>query len=376
MNQRPLKILYVINVDWFFVSHFMPFAAEAQRRGWRCGVACEVTDRREQLEAAGIEVCELALSRGARRAGRFWRSARALAREIAARRPDIVHAIGLEAVVIAALARRLAPRTRFVFAPTGLGFAGANPNLRARLMRQTFPAVLGKLGGDAGWIFENEDDPAHFRLTRRQRQNALIVGGAGVDVDIFGPRPLPPRPPLRVAQVSRMIWSKGADLAVEAVTALRREGHSIELALVGDADVHNPQPTPLATLEEWNAREGIAWLGRRSDVVEIWAQHHVACLPSRGGEGLPKSLIEAAACGRPIVTTDVPGCRALVRDGIEGFVVPPDDVGALVAALRRFLDEPALAERMGRAARERAIAGYSDRQIGASIADYYERLLA
>jgi glycosyltransferase involved in cell wall biosynthesis len=339
-------------------------------------VACEVTDRREQLEAAGIEVCELALSRGARRAGRFWRSARALAREIAARRPDIVHAIGLEAVVIAALARRLAPRTRFVFAPTGLGFAGANPNLRARLMRQTFPAVLGKLGGDAGWIFENEDDPAHFRLTRRQRQNALIVGGAGVDVDIFGPRPLPPRPPLRVAQVSRMIWSKGADLAVEAVTALRREGHSIELALVGDADVHNPQPTPLATLEEWNAREGIAWLGRRSDVVEIWAQHHVACLPSRGGEGLPKSLIEAAACGRPIVTTDVPGCRALVRDGIEGFVVPPDDVGALVAALRRFLDEPALAERMGRAARERAIAGYSDRQIGASIADYYERLLA
>ena len=370
-------VLFVINVDWFFVSHFLPFVAEARRRGYRCCLACEITGERARLEAAGVEVFPLALSRGARSLGSFWRAARGLARLIEAQAPQVVHAIGLEAVTTAALGRLWSPRAQFVFAPTGLGYAALRSGLRARALGRVFPMVLGRSSaGRVGWIFENEDDPATFGLVRKRRQGILIVGGAGVDLEAFRPTEFPARPPLRVAQVSRMIRSKGPDLAVEAVAALRRAGHPVELTLVGDPDAFNPHPVPQTTLQQWNDMAGVRWTGRQQDIPAVWASHHVACLPSRGGEGLPKSLIEAAACGRAIVTTDVPGCRALVRDGIEGFVVPTESAEALAVALQRLLDTPGLVAKMGHAARQRAVSGYSDRQVAARVVDYYERLLA
>jgi glycosyltransferase involved in cell wall biosynthesis len=366
-------VLYVINVDWFFVSHFLGFAAEARRRGYRCGLACEVTDKRDLLEAAGIAVFPLELTRGARNAGRYWRAARSLSRLIEAQRPDVVHAIGLEAVTAAALARRLrAGAARFVFAPTGLGTAGLRPGVKGLLLRRVLPAGLRLIaGGGAGWLFENDDDPKSFGLRPARHPDVLVVGGAGADIEAFRPMPFPPRPPLRVAMVARMIWAKGPDLAVSAVTALRRSGLPVELTLVGDPDPFNPNPIAPATLQEWNRTDGMRWVGRCSDIPAVWAEHHVACLPSRGGEGLPKSLIEAAASGRPMVTADVPGCRTFVRDGIDGFVVEPGNAAALAGALRRFVEMPDLVESMGRAARERAVAGYSDRGIAAQVVDYY-----
>jgi glycosyltransferase involved in cell wall biosynthesis len=268
------------------------------------------------------------------------------------------------------------PRGQFIFAPTGLGFAQtqtASPKSWA--LRRIMPSTLRRLGGArAGWIFENEDDARIFGFGGNGAARKLVVGGAGVDIEGFAPRPLPPLPPLRVAMVSRMIHSKGPDLAVAAVGKLRNAGYSIELTLAGDADPFNPRPMPGKLLEQWKNTPGIRWIGRQSDVAALWADHHLACLPSRGGEGLPKSLLEAAACGRAIVTTDVPGCRDLVRHGVEGLLVPPGSADALAAALRRFLDQPELVAHMGAAARERVQAGYSERQVASAVMDFYGRL--
>ncbi len=183
-----------------------------------------------------------------------------------------------------------------------------------------------------------------------------IVGGVGIDSSLYAPKPLPPQPPLRVALVARMLWSKGVDIAVEAVRLARRDGADVELSLYGAPDPGNRRAISEATLREWSGEE-VVWHGATRDVASVWAAHHVACLPSRGGEGLPRSLLEAASCGRACLTTDVPGCRALVRDGTEGLLVPPDDARALAVALTKLAADPALVARMGEAARARIESG-------------------
>jgi glycosyltransferase involved in cell wall biosynthesis len=183
-----------------------------------------------------------------------------------------------------------------------------------------------------------------------------VVGGAGVDPAAYRPQPLPPMLPLRVALVARMLWSKGIDVAVEAVRLARAQGAPVELDLYGAPDPSNRRAIAEATLRDWS-RDGVAWHGSTADVAAVWASHHVACLPSRGGEGLPRTLLEAAACGRTLVASDVPGCRSLVRDGVEGLLVPADDAPALAQALVRLSRDPALVAGLGAAARARIEAG-------------------
>ncbi len=183
-----------------------------------------------------------------------------------------------------------------------------------------------------------------------------MIGGAGVDPAAYRPQPLPPMPPLRVALVARMLWSKGIDVAVEAVRLARTQRAPVELDLYGAPDPSNRRAIAEATLRDWS-RDGVAWHGPTTDVAAVWASHHVACLPSRGGEGLPRTLLEAAACGRALVASDVPGCRSLVRDGVEGLLVPADDAPALAQALVRLSRDPALVAGLGTAARARIEAG-------------------
>jgi glycosyltransferase involved in cell wall biosynthesis len=187
---------------------------------------------------------------------------------------------------------------------------------------------------------------------------------------------MPPQPPLKVALVARMLWSKGVDLAVEAVRRARSRGLDVELSLFGVPDPSNRKAIPESTLQGWNAEPGIRWQGPTRDVTAVWRDHHLACLPSRGGEGLPRTLLESAAAGRAILTTDVPGCRHFVRDGIEGLVVPPDNAEALAAALVRLAGDPALVARMGEAARQRVLDGFTERAVMDAVKRLYQEALA
>jgi glycosyltransferase involved in cell wall biosynthesis len=150
----------------------------------------------------------------------------------------------------------------------------------------------------------------------------------------------------------------------------------VELTLHGAPDPSNPKAIPEETLTQWAARPGIDWAGPTRDIEGVWRRHHLCILPSRGGEGLPRTILEAAACGRPILTTDVPGCRSFVRDGLDGMVVPANDAAALAQALIVLARAPALAERMGASARARLIDGHTERDVMNAVKALYRNLLA
>jgi glycosyltransferase involved in cell wall biosynthesis len=371
------RIAFVVTEDWFFVSHFLPMARAAREMGLDVTVITRVRDHADRIAATGARVIALEADRASLDPRAILRTVRGMTAILRDEKPDIVHCIALRSILIGGLAARLAHVPARIFALTGLGFLGARRDRLARLARGGIGLALrrGLAGrGAIHYLFENDDDPRLIGLDPTD-SHVTIVGGAGVDPKAYPVAPLPPQPPLRVALVARMLWSKGIDLAVEAVTAARARGADITLTLHGAPDPDNPKAVPQATLDAYGARPGIAWAGPTRDVPGVWAAHHVALLPSRGGEGLPRTLLEAAASGRAIVTTDVPGCRTLVRDGREGRVVPPDDVEALTQALVDLAGDPRAVMGYGAAARARIHEGFTEDDLRRAIQDLYGRCL-
>lgn len=371
------KLVFIVTEDWFFVSHFLPMARAAHGLGLDVVVVTRVRDHGAAITATGARLVALEAERASLNPLKAVSTIIQLKRILRAEKPDIVHCIALRSILIGGLAARLAGVPARIYALTGLGFLEARGGLAAGLSRRLVMALLtGPLAGKgAHFLFENPDDPAMLGLDPSDKRRVTLVGGAGIDPEALYPAPLPAESPLRVAVVARMLWSKGIDLAVAAVRTARAAGVDVELSLYGAPDPANPKAVPEATLRAWNEEPGIAWHGPTRDVASVWASHHVACLPSRGGEGLPRTLLEAAACGRALLTTDVPGCRALVRDGIEGRVVAPDDVDALVRALADLAAHPAQVAAMGQAARARVLDGYTERDVMAAVSALYRRCL-
>jgi glycosyltransferase involved in cell wall biosynthesis len=370
------KLVFVVTEDWFFASHFLPMARAARELGLEVVVVARVRDHRGAIEAAGARVIALDAERRSLNPLAAGYAAGRLAAVLRSEKPDLVHCIALRAILVGGAAAAMAGVGRRVFALTGLGFLGARQDwlgLGARAAVRTLVRALETK--DTGYLFENPDDPRLIGLDP-QAERVVIVGGAGVDPEALTPAPLPPQPPLKVAVVARMLWSKGIDLAVEGARLAQARGVPVELSLYGAPDPSNPKAIPLATLQAWSTDAGVAWRGPTRDVGAVWREHHVCCLPSRGGEGLPRTLLEGAACGRAIVTTDVPGCRALVREGVEGLLVPPNDAGALADAFARLAADAALVARLGAAARARVLDGFTERAVMDAVKALYADMLA
>lgn len=369
----------MVTEDWFFCSHFLPMARAAVALGFEVAIATRVSDRGELLTREGLTVIPL---RGRR--GRIGPLALAgelidLFRVIRGFRPDLLHLIALKPVLLAGLVGRIAGVRAILCAVTGQGYLAAADGARAAFLRAAVAVALTWLfrSPRTHLLLENADDAAPYAakipgLASRCTQ----VGGAGVDPDKFPATPLPDRQPPVAALVARMLWSKGADLAVAAQQALAAQGKPLTLRLVGAPDPENPRAVPLETLEAWSRLPGVEWLGPRSDIAAVWRDADIALIPSRGGEGLPRALLEAASSGRPIVTTEVPGCREFVRDGVEGRVVAPGSPDALAAALSDLLADPARRAEMGLNARKRLLDGYTETQVAGTVASLYQRLTA
>ncbi len=378
MKAKP-KLLFVVTEDWFFCSHFKPMARAALAEGFDVAVACRVRLHGDEIRGLGCRLLPLEADRKSFNPVAIVRTLRGLKALIEQEDPDIVHLIALRSIVVGGLAAVMAGVERRVVALTGLGLLGASTSWKARAARFALRLYVQLVvdGPDARFLFENRTDPLIFGLDAADTTKVTIVGGAGVDPQALRPEPLPERPPLKLAMIARMLWSKGADTAVAAVVKARAEGVDVTLSLYGAPDPDNPKAIPEKLLREWAALPGITWHGRvrQEDVADIWARHHAAVLPSRGGEGLPRTLLEAAACGRAILTTDVPGCRDLVRGGIEGLLVAPGDVEALARAIIALAREPTWVETFGAAARDRILVGYTEQAVGRTVAYLHRTML-
>lgn len=377
---RP-KLLFVIVEDWFFVSHFISFARAAIAGGFDVAVATRIGQRGPDalaaIAATGARILPLTGNRGALGPASVLGEVGQLVRIMRDETPDIVHLFGLRPILTGSLAARLAGTRRRVVALTGTGLIGAGETAKAKFARAGLRRILRPLtdGRNTRYVFENRADPALLGLSPDDAGKVVILGGAGVDPAQYPQVPMPPLPPLRLAMIARMLWSKGVDTAVEAVTIARSKGVDITLSLYGEPDPENPRALSEATLRDWAARPGVVWLGRTGDVAGVWAAHHAAIQPSRGGEGLPRTLLEAASCGRPILTTDVPGCRDFVRDGQEGYVVPPGDAMALAECITGLAADPERLEALGKAARARVLNGHTEADVTATMLALYRDML-
>ncbi len=373
-----LKILFVATEDWFFASHFLPMARAAREMDCEVVVVARERHHRAVIEKAGARLIALEADRASLSPAGLYGNVATMRRILAREQPDLIHCIALKAIALGGLAARIEGFERRVYAMTGLGFLGARQDRSGEAARLGIRTSLRYLldGPKVRYLFENPDDPVALGLDPADSDHVTIVGGAGVDPLLFLPEPLPPSRPLKVAFVARMLWSKGVDLAVAATVKARAAGLNVELSLYGAPDLANPKSIPEDTLQSWGRIPGISFKGPTLDIAGIWRQHHVCCLPSRGGEGLPRTLLEAAACGRAMLTTDVPGCRSFVRDGVDGLVVKPGDVDTLAQGLITLAGSPMLVDAMGRSARGRVLDGYTERDVMDAVKGLYRAMLA
>ena len=342
------KLLYLVTEDWYFWSHRLPMAQAAQRAGFAVGVATRVAEHGERIRALGFSLHPLRWRRGDIGP---WASLRAIA-EIGdlyrRERPLLVHHVALKPAVLGSIAALAAGVPAVINAVAGMGFVASSPTLRARLLRWPLGFALTRLleRANSRVIVQNDDDrQLLLSLHPGAGERIVTIPGSGVDVAHF--RPVPePAPPVTAGFAGRMLYDKGVAVLVEAQQKLQRRGIDVHLLLAGTPDPENLGSIPPAELATWRSLPGVTLLGQVEDIRTLWSASHIAVLPSRR-EGLPKSLLEAAAMGRPIIATDVPGCREIARADANALLVPPDDVDALATALARLAQDGALRRRFG-----------------------------
>ncbi len=374
MTDTPRTLVFLLMEDWFFASHFWARGLAAKAAGWRVVLVARESAAAREIEASGIEFYPADLDRRRLNPLKELAFSWHLARLYRRLKPDLVHHIALKPIIFGGLAARLAGVKSVINAPIGLGFVFSSSKPLARALRPLVQfALRATLTPPRGVvIFENPDDRDALVSARLVPPEAtLVIRGAGVDTQKFAPTPEPPGP-VRIVLTARMIREKGVADFVEAARILRGKA---EFLLAGAPDPGNPNSVTEAELRGWDAEGVVSWQGPVKDVAGLLAGVHIFCLPSTYREGLPKAVLEAMAAGKPVVTTDIPGCREAVVDGETGFLVPPGNPLALAEALERLISSPELRARLGAAGRRRVEENFSDTIICAATLKVYEDLV-
>lgn len=302
----------------------------------------------------------------------------ALYKLILREKPDIIHAATIKPNIYSCIAAKLSGiDAPVIMSTTGLGSVFVSDDLVSRVLRFIALALYKWLAGNRHVYitFENKDDRAlYLEHGIGDEQRCIRVSGPGVDVAQYQPFPEPTSIPL-VILPARMLWTKGAGDFVEAARLLRQKGIKARFALVGGLDAENAACIPKAQLDAWHASGVVEWWGHRSDMTDIFAQSHIVCLPSYR-EGMPKVLIEAAACSRPIVTADVAGCREIVRHRENGLLIPKCDPEKLAAALEELIADPAMRLAMGKKGRDIVVGQYTQEITVTELLSLYAKALS
>jgi len=368
------KILYLVSEDWYFVSHRLPMARAAQSAGYEVHVATRVDTCGDDIQREGFRLHPIHWRRGNMNPFRLLAAALETRRVYRRINPDLAHHVALVPTLIGSLAALGLPVVR-LNALAGLGFAFTSETVKARAVRPLASLLLGWLlkRPHAAVLVQNPDDYAVVVKLGVPKDNITLIPGSGVDTELLTPLP-EPTGPFTIAFVGRLLDDKGVRILVRAHELLAERGLMVRTLLAGEPDPSNPASIADHVLADWHRVPNLQLLGHVEDIRSIWAQAHAAILPSRR-EGLPKSLLEAAACGRPLIATDVPGCREIARDNVNALLVPPDDAEALANAIEALLKDPSLRARFGSASRKIAASEYSSERVAAEITRLYSRLL-
>lgn len=363
------KLLFTVTEDWAFCSHRLPTAFAARDAGYDVVVVARMRDHQQQIEALGFRTVNWAIKRESQNPFSELSAVLDLIRIYKAERPDVSYHVAIKSIMYGSIAARLSGVKASVNLFSGLGVVFISNAFKFRMIRAAVTPLLR-------WALK----PTFTRLQVQNKDDRSIlnglgistpdctdlVPGSGLDTQDFPYTPEPEDVPPIAVLVARMLWDKGVGELAEAAKLLQQRGTNVRIVLVGAPDPANPASIPESQLKAWNDAGLMEWWGRREDIADILKQSHIAVLPSYR-EGMPRSLLEAAAIGRPLVAFDAVGCRDLINDGENGFLVPFQDVNALADALEKLVNDPALRKRLGHQAREDIERTYSADAIRAQI---------
>jgi glycosyltransferase involved in cell wall biosynthesis len=378
MAESP-KIIFVVNEDWAFMTLRLPMAKAAlafcKSGGGEVIIATRVNEHRAAMEGMGFRVVHVPFERGGINPFKELSVVWQLARLFRAERPDIIHTIALKANLDGSLAALAVPKAAVINTFTGMGavFIGSSGfGLVRKFLISAFCLLMGR--NKAHVIVQNKDDLVLLlELGIARAERSVLIAGSGVNMLEFPHTPEPAGTPV-VTMVARLLWDKGIGELVSTAKLLKERGCAVKIQVVGSPDPQNPQSVDEETLQNWKNEGIVDFLGYRTDIATIWAGSHIAILPSYR-EGLPKSLLEAASCGKPLIATDVPGCRELVKDGENGLLVPVKNTVLLADAIEKLVNDLDLRSQLGDRARVDVEMRYADTVVIDAMCKLYKNLL-
>lgn len=368
--------MFLVTEDWYFVSHRLELAIAAREAGYDVVVATRVARHGERITAAGLQVRPVNFDRAGLNPVKDFGTLLEIAKIYRQEAPDLVHHVALKPIIFGSIAARLLGIRRVVNALAGLGYVYSGADARSKLLRCVIkPALkLALSGSGTALIVQNQDDLRRVIAEKLSTADRVhLIRGAGVDPAAYRPVQPASETPL-VILPARLLREKGVDEFVAAARAVRGRGVKARFALVGAPDPVNPSSVTQAEIDAWVAEGVVEYWGWRDDMPAVFSQAQIVCLPTSYGEGLPKSLLEAAAAGCAIVATDNPGCKELVEPGVTGWMVPMGQVAALAEALHEAIARPDLRARFGAAARALIATDFSTARVTAETLDVYRRL--
>jgi glycosyltransferase involved in cell wall biosynthesis len=378
-----MKFIFFANTDWYLYNFRLSTALQLKARGDEVVMLSPPGEFGARFAEHDIRWITLAMDRASLNPAREALTLRALVRVLKTERPDLLHNFTVKCAVYGAFGARMAGIPAVVNAVAGMGYVFTSDRLKARALRPIVRMLMrGTLGnGHTRLILQNPDDANAFVSSRLvPAQMIRLIRGSGVDTSRFRPAAIDtasgPRP-LRVLLAARLLWEKGIREYVDAAALLREQGRQIEFLLAGMPDTGNPHSVRREDVEQWQRQGLVRWLGHVDDMPALLSTVDVMALPSYYREGVPKSLLEAAACGLALVTTDLPGCREVVtRHGFDGLHAEPRDAVSLAGLLAQLDDDRDLLRRLGDNARQKVLADFDERLVIEKTIEVYEELLS
>ncbi len=367
-----MNIALVANSDWNLYGYRLDLIRELRRQGHHITLISPLGGYVKSLKKQGFNWLPIKMARRGTNPLRELLSIFELYKIYRRSGFDVVHHFTTKCVIYGSFAAKLARVNGVVNSITGLGYIYVSQKRMAGSARIVVNFLYRLSLSKTIVVFQNSKDRAYFLKKRIVRAGQTeLIKGSGVDIDRFTYQPEPTGRP-RIIMVSRFLWNKGLREFVEAAEEINSEAFRAEFILVGDADPGNPDSIPTDVIKGWTAKRGIKWIGWNENMPQIYKRSNLVCLPTYYGEGLPKVLIEAAASGRASITTDIPGCREVVRHDVNGLLIPPKNVRALIKSILFLMDNPRVRKKMGKAGRSIAEQEFSTRRVNQKTIALYE----